>query len=176
MSGIGRRALVFLFFGIVLLPACAQSGDSPSSASEKASSASPPQAPPIDFRSAAKIKLAPPPAAKTNSSKNVSIPSGVLLSLASRQILPDYPKQLNLRNIGGTVRLSLVVGSDGSVREATPLTGNPELAKSAVSAVQRWRFESYYLNGQPQTVQSELSFEFEPDSGLLGGHVRVLKK
>lgn len=57
-----------------------------------------------------------------------------------KKVEPYYPEVLRERNIGGTVRLKVLVKADGKVRNVEIEGGNPILAQSAVRAVKEWRF------------------------------------
>lgn len=56
------------------------------------------------------------------------------------RVQPNYPEFLKDHDIGGTVRLSVEVAPNGSVRKVTPLGGNPILVESAVAAVKQWKY------------------------------------
>ena len=44
-------------------------------------------------------------------------------------------------NISGTVKIEVVVASNGTVKEARVVGGHPVLANAALDAAKKWRFE-----------------------------------
>jgi TonB family protein len=81
---------------------------------------------------------------------------------AERQLVtrvePVYPKDLQEREIGGTVRLKLTVTANGAVEHVDVLGGNPILGESAAKAVQKWK----YAAGNSKTTM-EISVPFNPN-------------
>jgi TonB family protein len=73
------------------------------------------------------------------------------------RVAPIYPKDLQERSIGGTVRLKVVVAANGGVEHVELLGGNPILGESAVTAVQKWK----YAAGSSKTTM-EISVPFDP--------------
>lgn len=69
---------------------------------------------------------------------------------------PRYPPQAMRERHAGTVQVLIFVGSDGSVTNAVvqSSSGYPELDRSAIEAVHRWRFRPAYSQGR--TVASEV--------------------
>ena len=57
-----------------------------------------------------------------------------------KQVQPEYPEILRKMEIGGTVRLRVVVKPDGSVKETSVLGGDATLAIAAQRAVSQWKF------------------------------------
>ncbi len=54
---------------------------------------------------------------------------------------PSYPELARRLQIGGTVRLEVVVRQDGTVKQIKVLGGNPVLADGLTSAVMNWKYE-----------------------------------
>jgi TonB family protein len=54
----------------------------------------------------------------------------------------NYPDLLKKSNIGGTVKLKVLVKADGSVKSVEIVGGNPILADSAKNSVVQWKFAS----------------------------------
>jgi TonB family protein len=65
---------------------------------------------------------------------------------AERKILskvsPAYPDLAKRMHVGGVVKVEVVVRSNGSVKSARALGGNPVLIESATEAVHKWKFET----------------------------------
>jgi protein TonB len=77
-----------------------------------------------------------------------------------RQIPPVYPPIAKSARISGTVRLRVVVGTDGAVKDVTPISGHPLLTKAATDAVSQWIYKPTVLNGQPVEVVTEVAINF----------------
>ena len=73
-----------------------------------------------------------------------------------RRVEPEYPDTLKRLQIGGTVRLEVVISPKGTVEQVSILGGNPALAESAVKAVMQW----VYAPASSQTRQ-EVSIPFQ---------------
>ncbi len=72
---------------------------------------------------------------------------------------PDYPEMLKRSNIGGVVRLLIVVSPRGTVDTVNQLGGNAALVEAATNAVKKWR----YAPADAETTQ-EVSITFDPHS------------
>jgi TonB family protein len=70
---------------------------------------------------------------------------------------PIYPEMLKRSNIGGVVRLLIVISPKGSVSTVNQLGGNAALVEAATSAVKKWK----YAAADVETTQ-EISLTFDP--------------
>jgi TonB family protein len=72
------------------------------------------------------------------------------------RVEPVYPELARRMNLTGTVKIAVVVATNGTVKEAKVVGGHPVLASAALDAVRKWRFE-------PATIESsgvvEIKFE-----------------
>jgi TonB family protein len=57
------------------------------------------------------------------------------------KVAPIYPEDLKKHDIGGTVRLTVVISPRGTVERVSPIGGNPILLDAAVVAVKKWKYE-----------------------------------
>jgi TonB family protein len=76
-----------------------------------------------------------------------------------------YPIQAARAGIQGTVKLDVLVGTDGTVRSVNVLSGPPMLSSSAVSAVRDWRYAETFLAGQPIETEQYVVMVFGLSSG-----------
>jgi periplasmic protein TonB len=56
--------------------------------------------------------------------------------------------------------LAVVVGHDGTVQNATLVSGQEILGKAAIAAVKQWRFKPYYSQGRPAEMQTRITLNF----------------
>jgi periplasmic protein TonB len=74
---------------------------------------------------------------------------------------PDYPPEAVSKHIEGTVRLKLIIGTDGAPRQLQVISGQPLLVKAALDAVRKWRWEPTTINEQPVEVVTEVDVNFK---------------
>ena len=73
------------------------------------------------------------------------------------RVVPSYPDLARKMQMTGTVRVQVVVASNGKVKETQVVGGSPVLARAAVEAIERWKWvagtretkELIQLNFQP---------------------------
>ncbi len=86
--------------------------------------------------------------------------------VATRAVDPGYPLELMRQNVQGTVMLSAVIRSDGSVGEVRVLRGiDDRLDEYASAAMARWRFRPATRNGDPVALQAVVMIPFRPTRG-----------
>jgi len=73
------------------------------------------------------------------------------------RVQPKYPEYLREHEIGGSVRLTVVVTPNGNVKSVTPIGGNPILVDAAVQAVKQWKYVA-----SENTETFEVRVEFTP--------------
>ena len=75
-----------------------------------------------------------------------------------KTVTPIYPQDAKDAHVSGTVVLNAVIGRDGRVHELQVVeTPWPSLAASAMSAVSRWEYKPYLLNGEPVEVHAKIN-------------------
>lgn len=76
---------------------------------------------------------------------------------AKSKVQPMYPDLARKMNLTGTVKVQIVVATNGTVKDAKVVGGHPLLATAALDAVRKWRFE-------PATIETSgvVDFKFEP--------------
>jgi hypothetical protein len=70
-----------------------------------------------------------------------------------------YPS-VSGRNLVGELQLKALIGTDGSVKEVTVLSGSPKLAEAGVRAVRRWHYNPYQVLGSPIEVETRIKISF----------------
>jgi protein TonB len=70
---------------------------------------------------------------------------------------PRYPEVAKRLNLVGTVKVEILIGSDGKIKNANVLGGHPIFANSTLDALKEWKYE-------PSKTETTviLTFEFHP--------------
>lgn len=73
---------------------------------------------------------------------------------------PKAPDGVNAKASGRTVRLMVVVGTDGRVVETQVVKGDKRLAEVCIAAVKQWVARPTYFTGVPIEIVTILDFSF----------------
>jgi len=87
----------------------------------------------------------------------IRIPESLLRSQITYKVAPSYPDQAKAAGIKGDVVVHILVGTDGTVKEATVVSGDPALGQAALDAVRQWKCRPTLLNSKPVEVDSTLT-------------------
>jgi TonB family protein len=79
------------------------------------------------------------------------------------KIQPVYPAAAKAAGVEGTVILHAIIGTEGSPLSLRIVNTqvDPELARAAVEAVGRWRYNATLLNGDPIEVDTTVTVNFK---------------
>jgi protein TonB len=77
-----------------------------------------------------------------------------------RKTRPEFPAIARQLKLSGKVVVDLTVGEDGSVEDASIVTGNPVLAAAAQRAGKNWKFQPFRADGKPSKAVVRVSFDF----------------
>jgi TonB family protein len=77
-----------------------------------------------------------------------------------RKVEPVYPEEAKIAHIEGAVDIHIVIGTNGRVMQATPISGDPILAMSAIDAIRQWQYEPILLNGIPVEMDTTVTVSF----------------
>ena len=102
----------------------------------------------------------PPPPPKPQTPKRIRVGGQVESARLIFQPKPEYPPLAKMARIQGVVRLDAVISKDGTIQDLKVLSGHPLLVKSAMEAVQRWRYQPTLLNGDAVEVATEIDVNF----------------
>jgi TonB family protein len=82
------------------------------------------------------------------------------------RVQPVYPESARSAGISGTVVLRAVIGMDGKPLSLRVMNSqiDPDLAHSAVEAVNQWRYTPTLLNGEPIEVDTTITVVYSLDS------------
>jgi TonB family protein len=76
-------------------------------------------------------------------------------------VKPDYPEALLAAKLGGVVVLEGILAADGTIRDLRVVeTAPPELVRSAMEAVGKWRFTPTLLNCEPADIKIKVNVKF----------------
>jgi TonB family protein len=94
----------------------------------------------------------------------LALAAGVISSVRAQEstarklltrVNPKYPEYLKAHEIGGVVRLMVVVTPNGTVKSVSPVGGNPILVDAATDAVKQWK---YAPSDSSDTFEVKLDF------------------
>jgi periplasmic protein TonB len=92
----------------------------------------------------------------------VNLPESAVRQLLAQSVDPEYPAAAKASGQRGSVVLQVLIGLDGSVQDAKFIQGSFIFARGAIDAVKQWHFKPYSMNGQPVSVQSVITLNFQP--------------
>ena len=81
-------------------------------------------------------------------------------SLLDQRIEPDYPEAARKAHIQGSVVLETLIGANGRVQQISPVSGNPELAEAATTAVRQWRYKPFTVDGKKVPIRTQVIVTF----------------
>ncbi len=99
-----------------------------------------------------------PPRAAARSLVNIG--GGVMEALLVNRVEPKYPEIARIAHVSGTVVLSAVIATDGSIQSLHVVSGSALLVGAALDAVRQWRYKPTLLDGKPVEVQTLITVNF----------------
>ena len=90
----------------------------------------------------------------------VKVPADTMERRVIHEVTPEYPALAQQAGIEGTVVLRAIVNAAGAVSQVKLVSGPQALSQAAMDAVRWWRYEPYFVNGQPATVETTVSVNF----------------
>ena len=87
-------------------------------------------------------------------------PQRIRFASVVSEVEPIYPTIAQKQAIQGAVWLDVVIGKDGRVLSAQPISGNPILVDSAKDAVLQWVYRPTLLNGESIDVLLKVCVPF----------------
>lgn len=89
------------------------------------------------------------------------ISQGVSQGLLLKRVQPTYPQQAIHMRVQGAVQLQASIGKTGDIASVKPISGDPLLTRAAMDAVRQWKYKPYYLNGEPVSIQTQITVNFK---------------
>ena len=90
----------------------------------------------------------------------LKVPADAMGRQIIRQVMPEYPELARRAGVQGTVMLDIVVSLEGAVTQVKFVSGPEALSQAAMDAVRWWRYEPYFVDGQPATVETTVAVDF----------------
>jgi TonB family protein len=101
-----------------------------------------------------------PSAEKSDQVYNVG--DGVTSPSVLSKVEPQYTEDARQQKIAGSVRLSMVIGTDGLAHDISVSQSlDPGLDRKAAEAVEQWHFAPGTLNGEPVAVRAVVEVNFK---------------
>ncbi len=101
-----------------------------------------------------------PALTQTNGVQAIRVSGTVQAANLQNSSPPIYPPLAKAANVQGTVRLQILIGTDGHVKEITVISGHPLLTNAAVDAAKLYVYKPTMLNGQPVQVLTDVDIVF----------------
>jgi protein TonB len=92
--------------------------------------------------------------------KTIHVSTGVQAAKLIAQVNPVYPALAKQARVAGTVRLTAIIGRDGTIRNLQVMSGHPLLTPAALEAVKQWRYQPTLLNDEPVEVITQIDVNF----------------
>ncbi len=103
----------------------------------------------------------PGPVADDSTPKRIRVSGNVQAAKVLKMVRPVYPPEAKAARVQGTVRMQAVIGKEGDVLGLTLLMApSPELARSAMDAVNQWKYTPTLLNGAPVEIQTMVDVNY----------------
>ncbi len=77
-----------------------------------------------------------------------------------KKVAPVYPKEAQKERISGTVRLHVIIDTEGGIKQLEVISGHPLLQQAALDAVRQWTYQPTLLNGNPVEVDTTIDVIF----------------
>ncbi len=93
--------------------------------------------------------------------QKMTVSQGVSRGLLVKQVQPIYPRGALQMRVEGAVQLSATISKTGDISEVKALSGDSQLAHAAMDAVRQWKYKPYLLNGEPVSIQTQITVNFK---------------
>lgn len=108
----------------------------------------------------------PPKAAPKEEPKPSAVPQRIRVggnvqqAKLIHQVRPVYPEMAKRVRVQGTVKLTAIIGRDGTITSLQAVGGHPFLVPAALEAVRQWRYQPTQLNGEAVEVVTQIDVNF----------------
>ncbi|MFN0103125.1 MAG: TonB family protein [Bryobacteraceae bacterium] len=106
-------------------------------------------------------KGGPSAAPASSEPQRIRVSGNVQAAKIVKMVRPSYPGEAKQAGVQGTVRMGAVIGKEGDVMGLTLLMSpSAELARSAMEAVNQWKYTPTLLNGQPVEIETAVDVNY----------------
>jgi|SRR6185312_6587112 len=102
--------------------------------------------------------------AQTGPSNDEKLPllnETVARKLVKYKVDPEYPATARQFRLSGDVQAEIIIGLDGKVENVLHETGNPVLQGPVKTALRKWVFEPYTVDGKSVRIRTRITFTFK---------------
>jgi TonB family protein len=85
----------------------------------------------------------------------------VARKLIKYKVDPEYPATARQFRLAGDVQAEIVIAADGKVESVLRVTGNPVLQAPVKTALRKWIFEPYTVEGKGVRIRTRITFTFK---------------
>lgn len=79
---------------------------------------------------------------------------------AVSRVEPAYPPTAKSMKLNGTAVVEVTIAPDGTVKAAKGISGHALFVASSLSAVRKWKFRPFQLNGEAIAAIGTIEFKF----------------
>jgi periplasmic protein TonB len=90
----------------------------------------------------------------------VKVKSEVMAQTLVHKVNPQYPPLAIHQNLSTIVKLHVIVGVDGGVKQVELISGSPVFAQSTIDAVRQWKYKPPTADGKPVEVDTTVEVTF----------------
>src|SRR6185295_7740539 len=103
----------------------------------------------------------PPPWPAAEAAGAVRAGNGIRPPQRTKSATPIYSREAREARVQGTVRVEILVGTDGKVKDARVLqSASPLLDQPAIDSARRWEFTPTIVNGEPRPIVLMMEVDF----------------
>jgi TonB family protein len=99
-------------------------------------------------------------ARQTSDPLRVAVKSEEMKKSLVYKVNPKYPSEAMHQRVAGAVKLHVVVGVDGGVKQVEFISGPSIFGQSTLDAVRQWKYKPPTANGQPVEVDTTVEVVF----------------
>jgi TonB family protein len=116
--------------------------------------------PPMTVRSAPPARAAQP-AEPAEKPMRIRVGGNVQTAMLIKRVEPLYPPLAIQARIKGTVKLSVIISTEGKILQIQVESGHPLFVPTAMEAVKQWEYKPTLLNGKPVEVVTVVDVVFD---------------
>jgi periplasmic protein TonB len=93
--------------------------------------------------------------------RRITVNGDVMKRMLVHKVTPRYPIEARQQRISGTVKLHVIIGVDGSVKDIEYVSGPRALVQATVDGVRQYKYKPTKENGEPVEVDTTVETLFE---------------